>query len=376
MISGRTVRWFAASRRGAIVAVACGLAAGLAGAPGSTAAASFDCARAGTPDEKTVCADPALSRADETVAKLYSNALAQLKGDDRDAAVAAQRAWLAARKLCAADVPCLTAIYAAAVARLDPPGRAAPAAAATDAFARTGICSPCDLAGADLGAIEPFGSLDGDCSIDGVVTGTLRKANMAGANFLACVRGYTSRLKTMTWDGADLAQANLAGANLTANSLVGTDLTGADLSRTTLFLADFSSARLSGADLSGAESKADAMHGWGSSFVDADFSRAKLGKASLYGDFQGADFTGADLRGATIDGYVAGSDDEDAGTTTAGEKSSDGKTPPPPRFGGKVDLTGADLTGATLFAKGPPDFAGAILCRTTMPDGKRSDRDC
>ena len=76
-------------------------------------AASFDCAKASNPTEKTICATPALSLQDESMADLYRKQLATpdagqwaayLKRDQRD--------WLAVRnRHCKADVKCLREDY-------------------------------------------------------------------------------------------------------------------------------------------------------------------------------------------------------------------------------------------------------------------------
>lgn len=87
------------------------LATGLAG-PLPLHAASFDCAKASTPDERAVCADPALSALDSEMGALwYSYSRVQLmmgaSGARRDDA----RAFLAARSKCGADVSCLGTLY-------------------------------------------------------------------------------------------------------------------------------------------------------------------------------------------------------------------------------------------------------------------------
>ena len=64
-----------------------------------TGAASFDCAKAKTPVEKAICAQPTLSAADETIARLY-NELIVVRGDNEDLAQE-QRAWLAQRDMTA-----------------------------------------------------------------------------------------------------------------------------------------------------------------------------------------------------------------------------------------------------------------------------------
>lgn len=60
----------------------------------SAPAASFDCAKAGTIVEKTICADPALSKLDERMAAAYKIRLKDWNGDNADYVKADQRAYL------------------------------------------------------------------------------------------------------------------------------------------------------------------------------------------------------------------------------------------------------------------------------------------
>jgi len=82
------------------------------------AAASFDCARAKAPDEKTICATRALNDADVKLATLYQvdgHLMAMgARGDMQDA----QRTWLRRRQACKGDVKCLTKAYADRLADL------------------------------------------------------------------------------------------------------------------------------------------------------------------------------------------------------------------------------------------------------------------
>ena len=90
----------------------------LAAAPAATHAASFDCGRARTPDERAVCADRALNDQDVRMSVmfgfirgLHAMGVAGAMGD-------AQRAWLARRRDCRADRTCLSRLYAARIAEL------------------------------------------------------------------------------------------------------------------------------------------------------------------------------------------------------------------------------------------------------------------
>lgn len=74
--------------------------------PGAVLAAGIDCAKASTPVEKTLCADPQLRKADAAVAEAFADALRVAA--DPAAVRAGQREWLASRNACA-DAPCLAA---------------------------------------------------------------------------------------------------------------------------------------------------------------------------------------------------------------------------------------------------------------------------
>lgn len=86
---------------------------------GTAPAASFDCRKASTPDERAVCADPVVSGLDSEMGALwfaYSRMplLMGASGARRDDA----HAFLAARAKCARDTACLAALYTARNATL------------------------------------------------------------------------------------------------------------------------------------------------------------------------------------------------------------------------------------------------------------------
>jgi uncharacterized protein YecT (DUF1311 family) len=58
--------------------------------------ASFDCAKARTPQEKAICSSPELSAADDAMAASYYKALAAVPPDMREPTRASQRSWLRA----------------------------------------------------------------------------------------------------------------------------------------------------------------------------------------------------------------------------------------------------------------------------------------
>ncbi|MCB4770313.1 hypothetical protein LGR54_17020 [Ancylobacter sp. Lp-2] len=95
---------------GLLAGLLMGLLLGLGAAPAR--AASFDCGKAQTPDERAVCADPTLSSLDSEMGGLwFSYSRLQLmmgaNGDRRDAA----RAFLDARAKCGGAVACLVPLY-------------------------------------------------------------------------------------------------------------------------------------------------------------------------------------------------------------------------------------------------------------------------
>ncbi len=88
-------------------------------------AASFDCAKAKSTNEKAICADAALARLDRQVAEAYEVAFHNASYDpaEKQKALDAQRAFLATTAKCTGDKPgpCLTKAYAARLAILTAP---------------------------------------------------------------------------------------------------------------------------------------------------------------------------------------------------------------------------------------------------------------
>ena len=74
---------------------------------------SFDCARAGSAVEKSICAHDDLARMDRQLADLYRRSLAMMTSDTRKAFVSSQKAWLESRaNSCpAAAAKCLLGRY-------------------------------------------------------------------------------------------------------------------------------------------------------------------------------------------------------------------------------------------------------------------------
>lgn len=65
--------------------------------PTITMAASFDCAKAGTPTEKTICASPVLGQLDQDVALAYKALLKAQRADDAEGVREEQRDWIKTR---------------------------------------------------------------------------------------------------------------------------------------------------------------------------------------------------------------------------------------------------------------------------------------
>ena len=87
-------------------------AAGVLMALGGTAqAASFDCNRARTADEKAICANRALNDKDVRMALLFDITQRLVPMGSRDAIRDSQRVWLAQRRTCGARVSCLNTAY-------------------------------------------------------------------------------------------------------------------------------------------------------------------------------------------------------------------------------------------------------------------------
>jgi uncharacterized protein len=80
-------------------------------AAGAAHAASFDCAKAEAPDEKAICADPALNDADVRMATMFEMETRLVAMGQRDVLRDQQKSWLESRQACNADVACLTKAY-------------------------------------------------------------------------------------------------------------------------------------------------------------------------------------------------------------------------------------------------------------------------
>ncbi len=74
-------------------------------------AASFDCIKATTPDEKTICANRTLNDKDVEMATQYRFLTGLFAMGGRGAMQDRQRAWLEQRKVCKSDSNCLNKRY-------------------------------------------------------------------------------------------------------------------------------------------------------------------------------------------------------------------------------------------------------------------------
>ena len=74
-------------------------------------AASFDCERASSADEKAVCANRSLNDMDVSMALLFSLDKRFLPMGGRDALIGQQQAWVKTRAACGANVSCLKDVY-------------------------------------------------------------------------------------------------------------------------------------------------------------------------------------------------------------------------------------------------------------------------
>lgn len=71
-------------------------------------AVTFDCAKAGTPVEKMICADAALSRLDDNLGVAYQRAMERV--GDKPMMLDRQRNWLAERNACK-NIACVKELY-------------------------------------------------------------------------------------------------------------------------------------------------------------------------------------------------------------------------------------------------------------------------
>ena len=83
-----------------------------------TQAASFDCGRAHSADERAVCASRALSELDVEMTVRFDTLAGLVAMGTRGDMGDAQRSFLASRRRCGSDARCLTALYRGRIAVL------------------------------------------------------------------------------------------------------------------------------------------------------------------------------------------------------------------------------------------------------------------
>ena len=245
----------------------------------------------------------------------------------------------------------------------------------------TSNCHKCPLMGVDIGGKDLSRK------------GGLSQANLTGADL------SQANLTKADLTGADLSQANLTGADLTGADLEGVkldsailcrttmpdgkklylncknaNLTGADLSQAYLTGIDLTGATLGGADLTGAYLGGGAVLA-GVDLTGADLSQAYLGRAYLIdANLGGANLTGADLTGADLEGVKLDSAILCRTTMPDGKKLylNCKNANLSQEYLGGADLTGADLTGADLTGADltGADLNSAIKCKTIFPWGE------
>jgi len=86
-------------------------------------AASFDCKKARSEDEKAICANPELSKLDEDLAAAFKSTLALMSGDAKRIAIFRkdQAAWVKERDRCGGTASCLKNEYARRIRWLSSP---------------------------------------------------------------------------------------------------------------------------------------------------------------------------------------------------------------------------------------------------------------
>ena len=199
--------------------------------------------------------------------------------------------------------------------------------------------SRCDFVGADFDNAQLSTRATGTRMLLADLTGaTMRAANVTGLS-VAGGRLNAADLSNATIDNLSLANAQARhlvarGAQSAIDDVEGE--AGADIFHADVRHADFSNARLN--NVSFGRSRLDHAK-----FVNATWGQdGKVGDAA---EAESASFRNADLSGLTAYGALLGF----------------------------ADLTGATLRNATLVST---ELDDTVQCRTTLPGGDASDRDC
>jgi uncharacterized protein len=168
-------------------------------------AASFNCTKAATPVETTICDNDELSELDSAAARYYRNAQDTLPGA-KACLLADQRAWLQIRNRCA-DAACLKDLYLSRLAELDkvqPARRAGEPMALPERSFLVGIIPPTDRP-PDAAESDPARATQLD------ITGTLTEAE--GGFIFTAPDGRAIAL--MTWYIEPTALDQLKAAMMT-----------------------------------------------------------------------------------------------------------------------------------------------------------------
>lgn len=99
--------------------VSLGLVLALTCMAGSASAASFDCKKARTADEKAICAERALNDKDVRMNELYGINKRTLAMGGRGALMDQQQEWLRGRRTCGGNKACLNRAYDRRLADLE-----------------------------------------------------------------------------------------------------------------------------------------------------------------------------------------------------------------------------------------------------------------
>lgn len=86
---------------------------------GAASAASFDCAKARTPDEKAICATLSLNDQDVRMSQLYGIVRKVVPMGARGAIMDDQAVWLRDRRRCGASKACLSRSYGKRIMQLN-----------------------------------------------------------------------------------------------------------------------------------------------------------------------------------------------------------------------------------------------------------------
>jgi uncharacterized protein YjbI with pentapeptide repeats len=178
------------------------------------------------------------------------------------------------------------------------------------------------------------------------------------------------RLHNANFQCADLYKVNLQTANLYRANLQQTDLQSANLQQANLYRANLRHASLQYGQLQHAflpEADLQQANLYRANFQQADLQQVNLRQAGL----QNANLQQANLQGSNLqDAFLPDANLQAANLHNANLQGA---------FLYGTNLQDANLQGANLqHATGltPTQLQQAKLCRTTLPDGSISDRDC